>query len=148
MKRFLALTGCAALIAGASVLAQEGPSVPATYVDRDKVAELFVKAGPLAMGPDFTASVLRRTRAGQVEVHVKETDVFYIVDGEATFVTGGTMVGGKESRPNQFLGASIDGGEVHHLKKGDFIAIPAGTPHWFKEIPQSINYYMVKVVKP
>jgi len=28
------------------------------------------------------------------------------------------------------------------------ITIPAGTPHWFKEVPKSINYYMVKVLKP
>ena len=33
-------------------------------------------------------------------------------------------------------------------KKGDFIVIPAGIPHWFKEVPQSVNYYFVKVVKP
>ena len=39
-------------------------------------------------------------------------------------------------------------GESHHLKKGDFIEVPAGMPHWFKDVPASINYYVVKVVKP
>jgi quercetin dioxygenase-like cupin family protein len=148
MKRVVLLTGFALLVAAAALLAQEAAPASVTYVDKDKVADLFVKTGSLAKGSDFTASVLRRNRAGQVEVHVKETDIFYIVDGEATFVTGGKMIGGKESRPDQFLGTSIEGGETHHLQKGDFIAIPAGTPHWFKEIPQSINYYMVKVIKP
>jgi mannose-6-phosphate isomerase-like protein (cupin superfamily) len=119
-----------------------------TYVDQAKVAEAFTTGGRLASGPDFTAAGLRRTGPGQVEVHEKETDIFYIVDGAATFITGGTMIGGKASRPNQQLGTSIDGGQEHHLKKGDVIVIPAGTPHWFKEIPSSINYYMVKVVKP
>ena len=119
-----------------------------TYVPADKVAATFTQGGRFATGPDFQASVLRRTAAGQSEVHVKETDIFYIVEGEATFVTGGTMVGGKETRPNQLLGTSIDGGQIHQLKKGDFIVIPAGVPHWFKEVPKSINYYMVKVVKP
>ena len=38
--------------------------------------------------------------------------------------------------------------ETHHLSKGDVIVIPARTPHWFKEVPRSINYYMVKVIKP
>jgi len=145
MTRLLLVAVCVFALADIAV-AQE--SAPATYVDKDKVAEAFAKGGRLSTGPDYQASVLRRTGPGQVEVHVKETDIFYIVDGEATFVTGGTMIGGKESRPNQLLGTDIQGGVVHHLKKGDYIAIPAGTPHWFKEVPQSINYYMVKVVKP
>ena len=93
-----------------------------TYVDAAKVTELFAKPGALANGPDFTASIARRTAAGQVEIHAKETDIFYIVDGSATFVTGGTMVGGKETRPNQMLGTDITGGQTHQLKKGDFIS--------------------------
>ena len=105
-------------------------------------------AGASRPGPDFNAAVLRRTSAGQVEIHRKETDIFYIVEGEATFVTGGKMIGGKESRPDQLLGTDIEGGQVHQLKKGDFIVIPAGVPHWFKEVAKPINYYMVKVVKP
>jgi mannose-6-phosphate isomerase-like protein (cupin superfamily) len=119
-----------------------------TYVDAEKVAAAFSAGGRLGGGPDFAASGARRTGPGQVEVHEKETDIFYIVDGEATFVTGGKMIGGKLTRPNQYLGTDIEGGHVHHLKKGDFISIPAGTPHWFKEVPRSINYYMVKVAKP
>jgi len=40
-----------------------------------------------------------------------------------------------------------EGGETHHLSKGDVIVVPAGTPHWFKEVPESISYYVVKVLK-
>ena len=121
---------------------------PVTYVDSAKVASVLEKGGALAKGSDFTVSGARRTGPGQVEVHDKETDIFYVVDGEATFVTGGKMIGGKQTRPDQWLGENIEGGEVHHLAKGDVITIPAGTPHWFKEVPKSINYYMVKVLKP
>ena len=50
---------------------------------------------------------------------------------------------------DQLLGTDIQGGQTHQLKKGDFITIPAGIPHWFKDVPASgITYYMVKVVKP
>ena len=35
-----------------------------------------------------------------------------------------------------------------HLTKGDIIVMPAGTPHWFKEVPSSISYMLVKVIKP
>ena len=134
-----------ALLMSAPAAAQEAQ---VTYVPAEKVAAVFAEGGRFAAGPDFSSSVLRRNKPGQSEVHVKETDIFYIVDGEATFVTGGTMVGGKETRPNQLLGTGIDGGQVHQLKKGDFIVIPAGVPHWFKEVPKSINYLTIKVIKP
>ncbi len=122
---------------------------PAMYVDQAKVVEVFTKGGALASGEGFTASGARRTAAGQVEVHEKETDIFLITEGSATFVTGGKMIDGKLSRAGQWLGSDIEGGIIHQLKKGDFITIPAGTPHWFKEVPASgVTYYMVKVIKP
>ena len=137
MKILLLLTTAAALYAA-----------DVTYVDHDKAAEALAKGGALAKGDDFTVSGARRAGPGQVEVHEKETDIFYIIDGEATFITGGKMIGGKQSKTGQWLGTNIEGGETHHLTKGDVITIPAGTPHWFKEVPKSINYYMVKVLKP
>jgi mannose-6-phosphate isomerase-like protein (cupin superfamily) len=126
---------------GASVTAQQAG---ATYVDAAKVTA----GGTFAMTSDYAVQMLKRTAAGQVEVHTKETDIFYVVDGEATIVTGGTMVGGKETQPNQLRGTSIEGGETFHLKKGDSITIPAGVPHWFKDVPQSIQYFTVKSIKP
>jgi mannose-6-phosphate isomerase-like protein (cupin superfamily) len=81
-------------------------------------------------------------------VHDKETDIFYVTDGEATIVTGGTMVGGKQKSPGQMLGTNIEGGESRHLTKGDVMVIPAGTPHWFKEVPKSVTYFVVKVIAP
>ena len=137
----------AILAAGAAsfMLAQE----PATYVDQSKVAEVFSKGGRLSSGSDYAASGARRTAPGQVEVHEKETDIFYITEGSATFVTGGRMIGGTMSKAGQWLGKDIEGGVTRQLKKGDFITIPAGTPHWFKEVPSTgITYYMVKVIKP
>ncbi len=136
-----------ALIGGALAMAAAEPE-PATYVGHDKVAELFAKGGAVAKSSDFTASVASRTAAGQVEVHEKETDIFYITSGEATFVTGGQMVGGKLSRPAQWLGTDIQGGVTHTLTKGDIITIPAGTPHWFKEVKTPVFYYMIKVIHP
>ena len=118
------------------------------YVDHAKVAAALAKGGPLVTASDVLVSGSHREKPGEVEVHDKETDVFYVVDGEATFVTGGKMIGGKLARPNQWLGTSIEGGETRQLKKGDFIVIPAGLPHWFKEVPQSVNYYVVKAVRP
>lgn len=124
-----------------------GASNDVTYVGHDKVEAALGKGGPLASGPDFTVSCSHRDKAGQVEVHDKETDVIHVIDGEATFMTGGTMVGGKSTKAGQQVGSDITGGQTHHLTKGDVIVVPAGTPHWFKEVPQSVSYYVVKVIK-
>src|SRR5262249_37076347 len=75
------------------------------------------------------------------------TDVLYVLEGEATFVFGGQMVGGKTTRPDQWLGTDITGGETHHVGKGDVFVIPAGTPQWFKAVQKSISYFVVRVIK-
>jgi quercetin dioxygenase-like cupin family protein len=118
------------------------------HVDPDKVAAAIAKGGQLVERPDLLVSGSHREKGGQVEVHDKETDVLYIVDGDATFVTGGKMVGGKNTRPGQWLGTDITGGETRHLVKGEVVVVPAGVPHWFKEVPKSVSYYVVKVLKP
>ena len=118
------------------------------HVDPDKVAAAIAKGGSLVTRPDLLVSGSHREKGGQVEVHDKETDVIYIIEGDATFVTGGKMVGGKQSRPNQWIGSDITGGESRSLRKGDVIVVPAGTPHWFKQVPKSVNYFVVKALKP
>jgi quercetin dioxygenase-like cupin family protein len=132
------------LLVATAVAAGAAGTAKITYVGHDKVA----KGGALVTASDFNVQILKRTGPGQVEVHDKETDTFYVLDGEATFVTGGTMVGGKVTAPNQQRGTDIRGGEVHHLSKGDVIAIPAGIPHWFKEVQPPFTYYVVKIIKP
>jgi mannose-6-phosphate isomerase-like protein (cupin superfamily) len=144
MKLLLAL---AVLLLAVISMTGAGGSSAVTYIGHDKVAASIAKGGNLVTAPDLTVLGSHRAGPGQVEVHEKETDVFYVVDGSATFVTGGTMIGGKQTKANQMLGTDIQGGETHHLVKGDVIVIPAGIPHWFKEVPQSINYYVVKVLK-
>jgi len=118
-----------------------------TYVAHDKVTTALAKGGPLVTAQDLLVSGSHRTGPGKVEVHDKETDVIYVIEGEATFVTGGKMLGGAVTKPGQWMGAEIQGGEAHHMTKGDVIVVPAGTPHWFKEVPGTISYYVVKVLK-
>ena len=145
MKRLFV---AAVLIAAALSMTFAQTSSNVTYVDHEKVATAIANGGQLATGSDFAVSIAKRTSAGQVEIHDKETDTFYVIDGEATFVTGGTMLGGRVSRPNQQLGTDIQGGQSHHLVQGDVITIPLGTPHWFKEVTKPITYYMVKIIRP
>ena len=136
-----------ALFVGALSLggAAQAPSV--TFVGHDKVAEALAKGSGLVTAPNLLVSGNHRAVPGQVEVHDKETDVLYIVEGQATLVTGGTMVGGRQTGPGQHRGTDVKGGETRHLQKGDVIVIPAGIPHWFKEVSPTVNYFTVKVLK-
>ena len=118
------------------------------HIDPAKTAEALAKGGVLVTRSDLLVQGGHREAAGQVEVHDKETDVLHILEGEATFAYGGTMVGGKLTRPGQWLGTDITGGETRHLAKNDVIVVPAGVPHWFKEVPKSVSYFVVKVLKP
>jgi len=129
------------------LLATAAHAQKVTYVGHDKVAGAISKGGPLVAAPDLTVTGSHRDKAGQVEVHDKETDVIYVIEGEATFVTGGTATGLRSTKAGQSLGTDIKDGESHHLTKGDVIVVPAGTPHWFKEVPKSVNYFVVKVIK-
>jgi glc operon protein GlcG len=138
------LLGLTTLLLAAVLLHAAAGESNVTYVDHEKVA----KGGTLATGPDHSVSVNRRTGPGQVEIHEKETDTFYVIDGSATVVTGGTMLGGKVTGPAQQRGTEIKDGQVQRITKGDVMVIPAGVPHWFKEVQQPISYYVVKVIKP
>jgi mannose-6-phosphate isomerase-like protein (cupin superfamily) len=143
MKFLLALTTVSLMLA--ALLNAAGVPTAVTYVPHDKVTATMAKGG--AIIEDKGLRVLAQRRGtGEVEVHATTNHVFIIVEGEATFVTGGTLVGAKQTAPDQTRASSIQGGQVHHLTKGDVITIPAKTPHWFKEIPtQTIAYYAVNM---
>jgi mannose-6-phosphate isomerase-like protein (cupin superfamily) len=116
-----------------------------TYIPADQVAAAFAKGAVLVNQGNYMVHASRRDTEGQVEVHTKDADIIYMLDGSATFVTGGTMVGGKTTAPDEIRGTSVQGGETRTLRKGDVMIVPKGTPHWFKEISGTVLYYVVKV---
>src|SRR6202051_3670135 len=127
--------------------ASTGEGVPAAvhYIPHDKVAAVMAKGGPIVSDPGLVVLANRRG-AGQVEYHEHTNHIFIMVEGEATFVTGGTMVGSKRTSPDQMVASAIEGGETHHLSKGDVITIPAKTPHWWKDVTsQTVAYYAVNI---
>lgn len=131
----------------AAAAAPLGGGVPAAvhYIDHDKVAAVMAKGGPIVNDPGLVVLANRRG-AGAVEYHEKTNHILIMVEGEATFITGGTMVGAKRTSPDQMVATSIEGGETHHLSKGDVITIPAKTPHWWKEISTAtVAYYAVNI---
>src|SRR6476660_788272 len=140
MKYLLAL---AMLLTMAVAMTADGVPTVVTYVPNDTVTATMAKGGPIVNDHGLIVLAQRRG-AGEVEVHAKTNHVFIIVEGEATLVTGGTLVGAHQTAPDQTRAPSVQGGEAHHLTKGDVITIPAKTPHWFKEVPtQTIAYYAI-----
>jgi glc operon protein GlcG len=133
-------------IAGANVLSNPEAGKPAvSYFDKEKVISAFAKGAVLFDGGDkYMVHASRRDKAGVVEVHEQDADIIYVLEGSATVVTGGTIVEGKTITPGEIRGADVKGGETRQISKGDVIIVPAGTPHWFKEVPGPLTYYVVK----
>jgi mannose-6-phosphate isomerase-like protein (cupin superfamily) len=118
-----------------------------SYFPAEKVTAAFAKGAVLfdGAGTNYMVHASRRDAAGQAEVHVKDTDIIYVLDGTTTFVTGGTMVDGKVTAPDEIRGSAVKDGESRRLGKGDVVIVPNGTPHWFKDVQGPVLYYVVKV---
>ena len=110
-----------------------------------------------AGGYNVAVGVIHRpqTPPGVAAVHFKVTEIYHVMDGAGTLVTGGTMVNAKTRPPDAISvrledgpgasGTSIQGGETRKIKAGDVVVIPAGVPHWFSQIEGSITYVVVRV---
>ena len=118
------------------------------YIPSQKVKAAFAKGAPLLEVEGYKVHASRRDGPGLAEVHTWETDVIYVLEGSATFVTGGTVVDGKTTEPGQIRGPSIRGGETRRIGKGDVIIVPDGVPHWFKEVQGPFLYFVVKPISP
>jgi glc operon protein GlcG len=136
-------------IAGANAImnSPEKMSSSITYFEKDRVSAAFKKGMPLIEVENYKVHASHRDAAGMAEVHTKDTDIIYVLDGTATFVTGGTVIDGNTTAPDEIRGKGIDGGDTRKLNKGDVIIVPNGTPHWFKQVTNPFNYYVVKVAR-
>lgn len=155
------LFAAAALLADAQTKALPAVDIPASAIENRlrprKPGELpnlrVVDAG----GHNVGVGVLHRAEGDKqtAALHYKVSEVYHVIKGSATFVTGGTLVNAKirdassmevskEDGPGA-SGTAIQGGVPHQLKAGDVIVIPAGTPHWFSKIDGSIGYLVIRV---
>jgi glc operon protein GlcG len=134
-------------MAGAAALS-DSKTLPVAFFDSKTVSDAFAKGAVLedgSNGENYMVHASRREKPGMSEVHELDTDIIYVLDGKATFVTGGKSIDPKLVAQNEFRGTSIDGGETRELKKGDVVIVPNGTPHWFKQVDGAFLYYVVKV---
>jgi len=139
------------LLAAAGLLTLPRPSAAAqssadvALLDHDRVEAAFAKGMPLVEVADYKIHASRREGPGIAEIHTRDTDIAYVLQGSATLLTGGTALGLKEIAPEELRGTGIQGGETRRLTVGDVVVIPNGVPHWFKEVQAPFVYYVVKV---
>jgi len=120
---------------------------PVLFFDSRQVSASFSKGAVLLDGTNrnYMVHTSRRDNPGLAEIHTLDTDIIYVMEGTATFVTGGTAIEAKEIAANEIRGSRIEGGDTRQLVKGDVIIVPNNTPHWFKEVSGAFLYYTIKV---
>jgi glc operon protein GlcG len=123
----------------------KGRRTSVTYLPAKEVSQAFVKGMPLIEVENYKVHASHRDEPGVAEIHTRDTDIIYVLEGSATFVTGGAAVDPKAIAPEEIRGKEIRGGDGRRIAKGDVVIVPNGTPHWFKEVSSPFDYYVVKV---
>jgi len=142
----LALTLLAAAAMAQQQAAQPSPQTMKTFSSSADVEALIAKARSerkenqpvvaehiLQLAP-YNANLEYRASVGPAAVHERDAEIFYVIEGSGTMVTGGKLV--KETRTNaeNLSGTGIEGGSSRSVAKGDFIIVPENTAHWFSAI--------------
>ncbi len=140
---------CLSLVLAATLgaLVAQSPAPQVIHADKATVDAALAKTGVISRNADHLVAGGRNDTGRVAERHEKAYDVYYITDGEATYVTGGTLKDSKETGPGEMLGGTIEGGQAMTVRKGDVVVVPPGVPHWWKET-KGISYLIVKVNKP
>ena len=96
------------------------------------LAQSMIQLAPYNVSLEYRAAV------ANAAVHETEAELFYVVDGSATLVTGGKLTGENRTNAANLSGTGIEGGVSRKVAKGDFIMVPEGTPHWFSAIDGTV----------
>src|SRR5574341_750676 len=116
-------------LAGANAFqAPAAPAAQVVYLESATVAAAFAKGTPLLEVDGYKIHASRRDAPGVAEIHERDTDIIYVLDGTATFVTGGTATEAQTVAPEEIRGKTIGGGQSRRLAKGDVIVVPHGVP--------------------
>ena len=149
------------LAARASAQSASLPAVDVTaaaideFIDKlptDRISDLPIRIADVGGYKVGVYGVFRpKSRPGDAIRHqTSVTEIYYMLEGTATLVTGGTIVEERSTgvspntkRPN-FGGPRIDGGVARKVVPGDVIIIPGNTPHWWSALNTDIRYLIVR----
>jgi mannose-6-phosphate isomerase-like protein (cupin superfamily) len=103
---------------------------------RERKPDQAIFVQPILQLAPYTANLEYRVAGvmANASAHEAAAELFYVIDGAGTLVTGGTLRDEKRTNPTNRMGTAIDGGTERRIAKGDYIVVPEGTPHWFIKI--------------
>jgi mannose-6-phosphate isomerase-like protein (cupin superfamily) len=139
--------------------AAQPPQAPKLYSSAADIAAMIAKSKNdrkegqatvtqriLQLAP-YNASLEYRASVGPAAVHEKEAEMFYVIEGSATMITGGKLTNETRNGDN-LTGTGIEGGVTRQIAKGDFIIVPESTPHWFSVIKETLVLMSIHVPRP
>ncbi len=144
--RAIAFASAVVLLAGLGVAQQGSAPAVKTYTSAAEIQSLIAKAKadkkgdqptvaePILRLAPYNANLEYRSAVGPAAVHETEAEMFYVIDGSGTLVTGGKLTGETQAKGANRNGTGIEGGKSQNVAKGDFIIVPENTPHWFNKI--------------
>ena len=149
----IGLAGCAAArmmaimvcVSAVSASAQTPVDLAAAFASAGDVSALIAKARaerkpdqpnfvqPVVKSSGYTLNLEYRWPGlkAPASVHDVDAEIFFVVEGTGTAVTGGMLENGKRTNPANMSGTGITGGEARRLNKGDVLFVLASSPHWF-----------------
>jgi quercetin dioxygenase-like cupin family protein len=136
----------AAVLIPLPALAQEAPKPTKLFATSAEVQSLVAKAKAehktgntvelVVNDEGYPFQLEYRTETTPPSIHPTHAELIEVIEGSCTLITGGKLVGAKPVAPGAMTGsgASIDGGSKRKIAKGDYIMVPANTPHQYTEV--------------
>jgi quercetin dioxygenase-like cupin family protein len=137
--------------------AAEAPATPVPFqlISAEKIAEsiktLHATPGndnlfqPPTLPVTVVLTVEDKKAAKEFEWHEGRDHVLQILEGATTYELGGTPQNGRNTKPMEWLAPASEGATKLHLKKGDMLIIPRGTPHK-RTTETSVTFYLISTV--
>jgi len=124
-----------------SIAAQRGgqpqPSITQTTVVTAAEVETRTGNGNLIRLAPYNVNMELRKMGQAASVHETEAELFYVIDGAGTLVTGGKLIEERRTNAENLSGTGIEGGGTKRVSKGDWILVPAGEAHQFPAVEGS-----------
>ena len=128
--------------------AAQNPPPPKLFAGSADIAAMIAKAKaerkpdqanfvqPIVRSAPYSANLEYRVAGvnAPASVHERDAEMFYVIEGAGTLVTGGTLRDEKRTNAENLTGSAIDSGTSRRLVKGDWVMVPAKTAHWFTQI--------------
>ena len=131
-------------MSAADVTAMIAKAKTSRAADQANYSQPILRLAPYAANLEYRVAGFN----ANATIHETEAEMFYVVEGSGTVVTGGTLQNGRRTNPTNQAGSAIEGGTRRRIAKGDFIMVPQNTAHWFGEIDGALVLMSIHLPTP